>query len=257
MAEQTGISWTDHTFNIAWGCTKISPGCKHCYAETLSARWGNDVFGTRERRTFGEKHWAEPLRWNARAEREGVRRRVFCSSMCDVFEDHPIIDQERAKLWPLTQETPWLDWQLLTKRADRIEQGLPSDWGEGYRNVWLGVSAENQEWADRRIPWLMDVPASLRFISYEPALGPLDIRKMTGCDHPVSNGCLCWPKGIDWVIAGGESGPGFRPADVGWFRSMRDQCRAAGVPFFFKQSSGLRPGCGIKLDGEVIQEMPI
>lgn len=273
MAEHTGISWTDHTFNIAWGCTRISPGCKNCYADRDSRRYGWHVFGTNKpRRVFGARHWAEPLRWNAQAEREGRVHRVFCSSMCDVFEAHPVIDEERLKLWPLIRETPWLDWQILTKRAYRMLWCLPEDWGSGYPNVWLGVSVENQEWANRRIPWLMDIAAAVKFVSYEPALGPVDLRQVPfknedgyallfplagmfqcdGCNEPskIRQG------GIDWVIAGGESGPGFRPADTDWFRSMRDQCRAANTPFFFKQSGGLRPGTGIELDGEVIQEMP-
>lgn len=263
MAEHTGISWTDHTFNVAWGCTKVSPGCRHCYADALAKRWGWNVFGTGGRRPFGENHWAEPLRWNADAERGGVVRRVFCSSMCDVFEDHPTIDKEREKLWPLIRETPWLDWQILTKRAERIAKCLPEDWGAGYPNVWLGVSVENKEWADKRIPHLLIIPAVVRFLSYEPALGPVDLTRWLLIHDPFGAPCDLMPRNpatfdpsIGWVIAGGESGPAFRPADTDWFRSMRDQCRAANVPFFFKQSGGLRPGTGIELDGEVIQEMP-
>src|SRR6185436_18027435 len=121
------------------------PACAHCYAKTLSERWGFDVWGEENsRRIFGDKHWAEPLKWNAKAQAAGERRRVFCSSMADVFEDHPTIDQERAKLWPLIRATPWLDWQLLTKRADRILSCLPADFSRAtYPNVWLGFTAEN------------------------------------------------------------------------------------------------------------------
>ncbi len=115
MSQLTAIEWTDHTFNVAWGCMKVSPGCQHCYADTLSSRYGFDVWGpaaTTERRTFGDKHWAEPYRWNKAAGNAGVRRRVFCCSMCDLFEDHPTIDAEREKLWPLIRATPHLDWRL-------------------------------------------------------------------------------------------------------------------------------------------------
>lgn len=134
MADKTIIAWTHRTFNLAWGCTKVSPGCKNCYADTLSGRYGHSVWGPKNpRRTFGPKHWAEPLKWNAEAQAAGTRLRVFSSSMCDYMEDHPTITQERAKLWPLIRATPHLDWQLLTKRSDRIAANLPADWGRALR----------------------------------------------------------------------------------------------------------------------------
>jgi protein gp37 len=242
MAEKTSISWTDHTFNVAHGCTKVSPGCQHCYAETLALSYGNNVWGpSAPRRTFGAGYWAEPLKWNAKAAKEGRRHRVFCGSMCDVFEDHATIDAEREKLWPLILATPWLDYQLLTKRAERIEECLPPDWGTGYPNVWLGTSIENDEYA-WRAEELFRLPAAVRFVSYEPALGPLDLRP--------------WLRDISWVIVGGESGPNFRQMDLQWARDMRDRCREAGVAFFFKQSAGRFSGRGTTLDGETIQEFP-
>jgi protein gp37 len=196
MAQKTTISWTDHTFNIAWGCTKVSPGCKNCYADALSHRYGHDVWGPgKPRRIFGEKHWREPLQWNSQAQSQGVRHRVFCSSMCDVFEDHPTIDGEREKLWSLIRATPWLDWQLLTKRPGRIRPALPADWGGGYGNVWLGTSIESNDYT-ARADILRTIPATVRFISYEPALGPLDQLNLTG---------------IDWLIYGGESGDASGP----------------------------------------------
>jgi protein gp37 len=144
MPQDTGISWTNHTFNIVWGCTKVSQGCKHCYAEPIAAKQGFDVWGLgKDRRTFGEAYWKKPLAWNRAAEKAGVPARVFCSSMCDVFEDHPTTIAELEKLWPLIRQTPWLQWQLLTKRPERIAQSLPADWGQGYSNVWLGTSIEN------------------------------------------------------------------------------------------------------------------
>lgn len=240
MGETTGIGWADATFNVAWGCTKVSPGCKRCYAETLSKRRGQDVWGPgKPRRMLSDAYWKEPLKWNRKAAKEGVFKRVFTSSMADVFEDHPDIDRERARLWPLIRMTPHLIWMVLTKRADRIVGNLPTDWGSGYPNVWLGVSVEDaaRAW---RIKHLRNIPARVRFISYEPALGPIH--------HQLA--------GIDWVIYGGESGPGFREADPAWPRAIRDRCRAEGIAFFHKQSPGLRPGTGVPLDGEIIQEVP-
>lgn len=234
MASTTGISWTDHTFNIAWGCTKVSPGCKNCYADQLSRRYGHSVWGPNQpRRTFGEKHWREPLKWHLLAEQELRRHRVFCSSMCDIFEDHTTIDQERAKLWPIIRATPMVDWQLLTKRAERIAANLPADWGNGYQNVWLGVSIENNDYIERA-DYLRGIPAAVRFISYEPALGPLDQLDL---------------KGIDWLIYGGESGPRYRAHDVQWARDIERACQVAGVAFFYKQSAGVRPGISDSLDG--------
>lgn len=242
MGSKTLIAWTDHTFNIAWGCVKVSPGCANCYADTLSKRYGHTVWGpaaTTPRRTFGAKHWAEPLDWNRDAAQEGRRHRVFSSSMCDIFEDHPMVRPELARLWELIRATPHLDWQLLTKRPERIAASLPMDWGDGWPNVWLGTSIESQDYtwrADR----LHKVPAVVRFVSYEPAIGPLALDL----------------DGIDWVIYGGESGPGYRPHDLAWPRAMRDACRAAGVAFFFKQSPAAWTERGTTLDGETIQQYP-
>ncbi len=242
MGKETIIAWTDHTFNIAWGCVKVSPGCKHCYAERFSRdRCGLKLWGPNsERRTFGEKHWRDPLNWNALAAKEGRRHRVFSASMCDWCEDHPTIDMERARLWDTIRATPWLDWQLLTKRADRLAACLPEDWGDGYPNVWLGVSIENLDYA-WRAERLREIPAVVRFISYEPALGSL-----LGMD--LSD--------IDWVIYGGESGPGFRDHDLQWAREMRAKCETAGTAFFFKQSAAIRTEMGTTLDGETIRQYP-
>ncbi|MBI3271468.1 MAG: DUF5131 family protein [Planctomycetes bacterium] len=241
MGEKTKISWTDHTFNVAWGCTKVSPGCERCYAWAFSKRLGLDIWGRgNERRTFGGKHWREPISWNRAAERDGVRRRVFCCSMCDVFEDHPAIDAERAKLWPLIRQTPHLDWLLLTKRPERIAACLPPDWGTGYRNGWLGTSVESDPYSDR-VNSLVRVPAVVHFVSAEPLLGPLrslDVSRVT------------------WLIAGGESGSGFRPMDLDWARDLRDRCLATGTAFFFKQGSHQYPGRDTMLDGREWHEWP-
>jgi protein gp37 len=209
-----------YTFNPWWGCTRVSPGCDHCYAEALDrktggAHWGPDA----PRRTFGEKYWARPLKWNQAAQKSEAPTFVLCASMADVFDaDAP--EGQLARLWDLIRQTPRLDWLLLTKRPARIARGLPPDWGEGYPHVWLGSTAENQALAAQRAPVLLAVPARRRFLCCEPLLGPVDLRPWTG--------------GLHLVIAGPESGPHARPMHPDWARDLGAQCEAAGVPFVFK-----------------------
>jgi protein gp37 len=240
MAERSKIEWTDHTFNPWWGCQRVSPACDHCYAETMAKRFGHKVWGAKSlRRFFGEPHWAAPVRWNTDAAAAGVRRRVFSASMADVFEKRAELDPWREKLWALIRATPALDWLLLTKRPQLIASRLPADWGNGYRNVWLGTTTENQTEADRRLPHLMGVPARVHFVSAEPLLGALDLAPwMTGGERQLG-----------WVIAGGESGPAARPSDSEWFRALRDQCSGAGVPFHFKQWGNWGPAS----DGQLVR----
>lgn len=228
MAQNSSIEWTDHTFNPWWGCSKVSPACLHCYAETWAKRVGQKVWGVRSpRRLFGTAHWEEPVRWDAEAEASGIRRRVFCASMADVFESRSELTDERERLWTLVEATPWLDWLLLTKRPQNIFRFAPwsNDWPN---NVWIGTTVENQHWAEIRLPQLLAVPAERRFLSCEPLLGPLDLRPWTS--NRAKN---LYP--IDWVIAGGESGPKARAMLPGWARDLRDQCRSAEIPFHFKQ----------------------
>jgi protein gp37 len=227
MAKDSKIEWTHHTFNPWWGCTKVSPACKYCYAETWAKRVGMALWGPRSpRRFFSDAHWREPLKWNREAENEGERRRVFCASMADVFEARRELDEWRDRLWGLIAETPMLDWLLLTKRPERIGRCVP--WGDDWpRNVWLGTTAENQRWADKRLPQLLRHPqAAVLFISAEPLLGFLDMRPYLSAPGR---------RGIDWVIAGGESGAKARPMNPEWARDLRDQCTAAGAKFHFKQ----------------------
>lgn len=243
MAERTGIEWTDATFNPWIGCTKVSPGCANCYAETRDKRWngGTPIHwgpGAPRQRTTT---WAQPRAWNKKAEATGRRVRVFCASLADVF-DAEIPPEWRADLWRLIRETPKLDWQLLTKRPENILSMLPPDWGHGYSNVWLGTTTEDQKRADERIPLLTRVPAAVRFLSCEPLLGPISFRpqadNVADMVRLMESGDAARPAlldGIHWVIAGGESGPGARAMHPDWARSIRDQCVAAGVPFFFKQ----------------------
>jgi protein gp37 len=235
MGDKTIVAWTNKTFNPWRGCTKIDPGCRNCYMFTAQSRYGRDPNIVTRTKT-----WGDPVRWQAEAAREGKQTLVFTCSWSDWF--HADADEWRSEAWRLVKSCPNLTFQILTKRADRIAANLPPDWGEGYPNVWLGVSISESKGAWRSDE-LRKIPARVRFISYEPALGPLaDTLDMTG---------------IHWVIAGGESGPGFRPMDLQWARDMRDKCRASGVAYFFKQSAAPRTEMGIELDGQIVREFPV
>ncbi|WP_416049001.1 DUF5131 family protein [Cupriavidus basilensis] len=324
MSENTKIEWTDATFNPWIGCAKVSPACDHCYAEVstparaLGVTWG----ATEDRHRTSAANWKLPHRWNAQHDAffaaHGRRRRVFCASLADVF-DNAVSAQWRFDLLRLIIETPNLDWLLLTKRignaAEMLEQAMRAltvgreGWRENYLpNVWIGATICNQEEADRDIPKLLAVPARVRFLSMEPVLGPVDISKWldpwtcSDCGHHGSENdsgpCMCADCGVeakydrsigsarcpqcgkddgtsddvsdtcpncesvrgwsrdcgfkfdserkllDWVIVGGESGPGARPMHPDWARSLRDQCTGAGVPFLFKQHGEWAPGSG-------------
>lgn len=223
MGKDSGIQWTHHTFNPHWGCVRVSPGCERCYAETFAHRMGLKVWGAQaDRREFGDKHWRQPIGWNAIAAKLGERHRVFCASMADVFEDHPVAERSRARLWPLIAETQSLDWLLLTKRPQNIYKMLPEGHrGEGkFQNVWLGTTVEDRKRADERIPILRTLPAVVRFLSIEPQLEDLSDIDLDG---------------IDWVIVGGESGHKAREFDPLWAAAMIGKCHASGVACFIKQ----------------------
>lgn len=237
MGENSKIEWTTHTFNPWWGCTKVSEACKHCYAESWAKRVGQQVWGPKvERRTFGDVHWQQPLRWNAAAAKTGSRPRVFCASMADVFEDRDELNPWRTRLWALIEATPNLDWLLLTKRPSNVKRlvGWGADWPD---NVWLGTTVELQARAEELLPYLAENPAKVRFISAEPLLGPLSIRRWLGTS-------------INWVITGGESGPKARPASPAWFRQLHIQCMECDVPFHFKQWGDWAPGHGVNLPAQ-------
>lgn len=228
MGKDSRIEWTHHTFNPWWGCVKVSAACDHCYAETWAKRLGEDVWGPRsERRLFTDAHWKEPLRWNREAEAERERRRVFCASMADVFENRKDLVPHRLRLLELIAQTPMLDWLLLTKRIHLVKRQLPKDY-ELPANVWLGATVETQVEADKRIPYLLEFASpSVRFLSCEPLLGSIDLsRYLTRNEKGVR---------VDWVIAGGESGPGSRPMEPQWPDDLRRQCTRARIPFHFKQ----------------------
>jgi protein gp37 len=190
-----------------------------------------DLWGKRgTRRFFSEQHWRQPLLWNREAESSGQRRRVFCASMADVFEKHVDVVPWRERLWSVIDATPCLDWLLLTKRPGCVTDMVP--WNDAWpQNVWLGTTVENQHWARRRIPALLNFPSTVRFLSCEPLLGPIDLSEWLGTSGQSGDTA----RSIDWVIAGGESGPRARPTNPAWIRSVRDQCLAADVPFHFKQ----------------------
>lgn len=228
MAEKTGITWTDHTFNPWWGCVKISDGCDNCYAESDAHRYGHEVWGKdAPRRFFGEKHWNEPHKWNAKAQAEGVRRRVFCASMADIAEVNPMLAEEKERLWNLVRECTALDWLMLTKRPANLVSELPSDWGEGWSHVWLGTTVESNAFRFR-IPAILEAPAIVHFLSVEPQLGQVDLEdylKAQGGERHT----------VDWVIIGGESGAHARPYRIEWAREIIETCKAYGVAVFNKQ----------------------
>lgn len=258
MSENSKIEWTDHTFNSWLGCTKVFPGCDHCYAETRMDKrlhivnWG----AGQPRKRTSAANWREPIKWNARHEQflaeHGRRQRVFCASLADVF-DNEVDPEWRKDLWRLIWDTPNLDWLLLTKRIGNAKAMLNDFFEDGpLPNMWIGASIVNQEEADRDIPKLLDVPARVHFLSMEPLLAQVKLNACwltDGCgfgndSDPARSACLgcatndrcAWPsQKLDWIIVGGESGPKARPMQTEWVQSLRDQCTGAGVPFFFKQ----------------------
>lgn len=251
MAETTAIEWTQATWNPWVGCRKVSQGCKHCYMFRDQERFGQDP--TKVRQTAPATFRA-PLKWKE-------PKLIFTCSWSDFFIEEA--DAWRPEAWKLIRKTPHHTYQILTKRPERILECLPADWGDGYPNVWIGVTVEDQAAADKRIPLLLEVPAVVRFLSCEPLLGAVDLN--TAMPYPGTNypgvyyalSGAWWPAlgdadaeyaervtdmpKIDWVIAGGESGPNARPMHPDWARALRDQCKAAGVAFFFKQWGVWKP----------------
>jgi protein gp37 len=305
MGEATKIQWTDHTFNPWRGCAKVHTGCTNCYADRQSRRnpgllgiWGDESHGG-TRVVAADEMWRQPVKWNAAAEKAGERRRVFCASLADVFEEFagqmraddgsllwvneagqyerqalpgrsdaiffeqgfkPLrLDDVRLRLFALIDATPWLDWQLLTKRPENIrtmwpkvgfpDSGIPGSLGKyvAMPNVWLGTSVSDQATADAAVPKLLECRdlAPVLFLSAEPLVGPVDLEAI---QIPGERGGLRFSAlrdnderygrsvaTVDWVIVGGESGPKSRACDVGWVRSIVEQCKAAGVACFVKQ----------------------
>ncbi len=261
MSATTGIEWTDATWNPVTGCTEVSPGCDHCYAKTFAERW-RDTPGHYFEHGFDVQLRPDkldlPLRWRK-------PRRIFVNSMSDLFHDE-VPRHYIAQIFAVMALAPQHTFQVLTKRHHRLRSlirgdlydimadCIKNDFDEIYDstphyaairperitwplpNVWLGVSAENQQWADIRIPALLDTPAAVRFLSAEPLLGSVSLRaEWLWSTQSVS------PPTLSWVIVGGESGHGARPMDPAWARSLRDQCQVAGVAFLFKQWGAWAP----------------
>jgi protein gp37 len=235
MADRSTIEWTEATWNPVTGCSKVSPGCAHCYAETFSERW-RGVRGHPYEQGFDLRLWPErlevPLRWRR-------PRVIFVNSMSDLFHE-AIPDDYIADVFDVMARADWHVFQILTKREDRLAALAPDlPWPP---HVWMGVTTENRRFV-HRADRLRGVPAAVRFISAEPLLGPLEGLELGG---------------IDWLIAGGESGARHRPVRVEWLRNLRDRCNAEGVAFFFKQWGGIRPKAGGReLDGRTWDEMPV
>lgn len=257
MSEHTTIAWTDNTYNPWWGCTAVSPGCDNCYAEAFDKRVGGAHWGKGEpRRTFEDKHWNEPMKWQKAAAKEGKITKVFCGSMCDVMDDEAP-EGQWERLIQVINDTPNLLWQLLTKRPQRYKRRLPVA-GFVWDNVILGTTCENQEFYDVRVQHLCEaamylekrnaeystytVGANVRpfsrahvqsFISYEPALGPITMTKNTF--RP------------SWLIFGGETGPRPRPMEQKWAEDIKAECEDTGVAFFMKQMSARTPNSAADL----------
>lgn len=245
--ENSKIEWCHHTFNPWRGCAKVSAGCKSCYAEALLSKrykvveWG--VNGTRLRTSAD--NWRKPFAWDKAAKEKGIRYRVFCASLADVFEDHPAIHPNwRYDLFGMIERTQNLDWLLLTKRPENVMSMLGArisaqTWLEANSHVWIGTSVEDQEQADKRIPILMGIPARVRFLSMEPLLESVDVSHYVvpqfAADDPRH---YPWRDGVDWVIVGGESGHNCRPMQAKWAEEISEACYGTGTAFFMKQLGG-------------------
>lgn len=233
MSEKSSIHWTDATWNPVTGCTKISPGCKHCYAERVALKMqkrGFPAYRNGFEVTIHPERADLPLKWME-------PRMVFVNSMSDLFHEK-LPDSYIANIFEIMRKASQHTFQVLTKRAARLGE-WPGPWPA---NVWPGVSVEDQPRAMERIDHLLKVVANVHWLSCEPLLGPLDLRR--------------WLPRLQWVVVGGESGPNYREMRPEWARSIRDQCQTANVPFFFKQGNGLYPGTGRELDGRLWEEYP-
>ena len=306
--EESKIGWTKNTHNEWMGCDKKSPACKNCYAERdMDHRFGRVQWGKGKPRVrTSERNRNRPYVWDRQAAAAGTKIKVFCSSLSDVFDDDTTspLDEWRKELFKKIEATRNLYWMLLTKRPENVMDMVPGSWRRnGFPDhVWMGVSTENQEWLEKRVPILLEIPAVVRFLSCEPLLGPLDFGLWLGdhdchhcgkrfygddlrdefiksveftdhggesaldtcpyCgydnvdedDHTVGYDDL--PVDLHWIIAGGESGPGWRPMDMAWARSIKNQCAYADLPFFLKQTSGARPEKEPVLDGQQWTQCP-
>lgn len=240
MGEKTGIGWCDHTFNFWIGCNKVATECKYCYISSIIKRMGKEPFNGPMR----TKDWEKPFTWDRRARKADIRRQVFTCSMSDFF--HEEADEWRDEAWQIIRSCRNLDWLVLTKRPELMPDRLPSDWGDGYANVWLGVTV-GAESSMHKIPLLKAIPARVRFISAEPLLERLDFRPQMD--------------GLHWIITACEQAhkDKRRLMDMDWVREIHRQCQEAGVAHFFKQRYLNNEGTPVHdglLDGVVCQEWP-
>lgn len=239
MAKGTKISWTHHTANFWWGCQKVDAGCKNCYAESLSNRYGKKIWGhpATSEREYKKAIWSDILRWDEQAGKDGVRRRVFISSMADFLEDHPQVNEWRRDAITLLAGLKNLDVLMLTKRPENAEKFLgvwyyPFKWPE---HVWFGASVSEQESFDKRIGALVAVPSKVHYLSAEPLLGRIEM-DLRGANYGINHDT--YSEMVDWVIVGGESQPGCRPMNIEWARDIVEQCRRDGIAVFVKQLGG-------------------
>lgn len=235
--KNSAINWTDHTANFWWGCMKVSEGCKNCYAETLSKRWGKHIWGTSAttERDYKSGIWKDIRKWDDEACRDGIRRRVFVSSMSDFLEDHPQVQDWRERAKALIYDLKNLDVLMLTKRPENASIFL-SDWYNNWpSHVWMGTTVENQKAADVRIPQLAYIPAKIHFLSVEPMMERIDL-DLRGKNYGITHSS--WEESIDWVIVGGESGHGCRPFNWDWARDIKNQCAESNIAFWMKQGGG-------------------
>ena len=266
VGDTTHIEWTDATWNPVTGCTRVSPGCVNCYIDwappfRVEGRHFTDRDGNRSHAigaTTGVRLHPDRLDWPLR-KRSWRGKRVFVCSLADLFHDD-VPDEYIARVFAVMALTPEVTYQVLTKRPARMRALLASGTFAGMvwrdvddpswplPNVWMGVTVEDQERADQRIPILLDTPAAVRWLSCEPLLGPVDL-DATGMGVTGTSGPESRPSAVDWVVAGGESGPNARPMHPSWARSLRDQCATAGVPFLFKQWGEWAPDEWIDEDG--------
>jgi protein gp37 len=243
MGADTKIPWTDYTANFWGGCAEVSPGCDNCYARELAARRRWAEWGAGKERHFFKGAAANVLAFNRKAERTGERKKVFCMSLGDIF-DNEVEQVRRDDIWKLVEQCTALDWQLLTKRIGNAKTMLPTEWlRDGLpSNVWLGITVVNQEEADRDVPKLIQTPARVRWLSVEPMLGPIRLRDD-------------WS--IDWVVVGGESGGRRRELDLGWLEDIVAQCRERNIAAWVKQDSALQPGTRGRIPDELwVHEFP-
>jgi protein gp37 len=285
MGENSLISWTDHTVNFVIGCTKVDELCTNCYADDMDDRRFSRTLGGGTPAT-PIRHWGKDapryLKWenavkeiialDRKAGKAGRIDKVFINSLSDTFEDRRDLDIAREAFFAISMASTNLIFQVLTKRPENINKMVPKQWLENWpKHVWIGASVGHQKSADERIPHLLKVPATIRFLSCEPLLGPVNLNLTrfvpwanaggpNECEHGYAAGipCVrCKPNPV-WVIVGGESGDGHRQMDLQWMRSIKEQCNAAGVAFYAKQDSGPRPGMRGRIPDDLwVQEFPV